>query len=51
MKRIIDRAEFGNPYQYADGVLFVIINGEIVLDGGRITEARPGQVLYGPGRV
>ena len=50
-QRIIDRVEFGNPHQYAQGVLFVIINGEIVLDDGKISEARPGQVLYGPGRV
>ena len=49
-QRIIDRAEFGRPHQYAEGVLFVIVNGELVLDDGQITEARPGQVLYGPGR-
>ena len=48
--KIIDRAEFGKPHQYAEGVLYVIVNGETVLDNGEMTEARPGQVLYGRGR-
>ena len=47
---ISDRAEFGNPHQYAVGVSYVIVNGQVVLDGGTMTEARPGAVLYGAGR-
>jgi hypothetical protein len=26
------------------------VNGELVVDGGKVTDARPGQVLYGPAR-
>jgi dihydroorotase/N-acyl-D-amino-acid deacylase len=48
-ERIIDRAEFGNPHQYAEGVSYVLVNGAVVLDGGKMTAARPGQALYGPG--
>ncbi len=48
-KKIIDRAEFGDPHQYAEGVLYVLVNGEVVLDGGKMTAARPGGVLYGRG--
>ena len=48
--KIIDRAEFGDPHQYAEGVLYVIVNGETVLDDGEMTKARPGQVLYGLGK-
>ncbi len=48
--RIIDRAEFGNPHQYAEGVSYVLVNGVVVLDDAKMTPARPGQVLYGPGR-
>ena len=44
-QRIIDHAEFGDPHQYAEGVLFVIVNGELVLDDGERTSARPGRAL------
>ncbi|MDX2039892.1 MAG: D-aminoacylase [Acidobacteriota bacterium] len=45
--RIIDRATFADPHQYAEGVSFVIVNGTVVLDGGKMTGERPGQVLLG----
>lgn len=47
---IIDRAEFGNPHQYSEGVLWVIVNGEVVLNNGKMTAARPGRILYGAGK-
>ena len=47
--RIIDRATFADPHQYAEGVSYVIVNGAVVLDDGKMTEARPGQVLLGAG--
>jgi len=47
---IIDRAEFGNSHQYAEGVSYVLVNGVVVLDDGRMSGERPGQVLFGPGR-
>ncbi len=46
--RVRDRATFADPHQYADGVSFVIVNGSIVLDDGKMTEARPGRALLGP---
>jgi len=42
---IIDNATFEKPHQYAAGVEYVIVNGKIVLDGGRHTGARPGVIL------
>ncbi|MCI0388787.1 MAG: amidohydrolase family protein [Acidobacteria bacterium] len=45
--RVRDRATFADPHQYAEGFSFVIVNGTIVLDDGKITEARPGQALLG----
>lgn len=45
-----DAATFENPHQYAEGVSFGIVNGEIVFDGHAMTTARPGRVLYGPAR-
>jgi dihydroorotase/N-acyl-D-amino-acid deacylase len=40
-----DMATFENPHQYAEGFSLVLVNGEIVLENGRITSARPGRVL------
>jgi N-acyl-D-amino-acid deacylase len=45
-----DLATFEAPHQYAEGFSLVIVAGEIVLDGDRVTEARPGRVLFGPAR-
>jgi dihydroorotase/N-acyl-D-amino-acid deacylase len=50
-ERIIDRAEFGNPHQYAEGMSYVLVNGAVVLDDGKMTAARPGQILSGSGRA
>ena len=44
-----DRATFDDPLQYSEGIPFVAVNGQLVVDGGRITEARPGRALLGPG--
>ncbi len=43
-----DKAVFGNPHQYAVGFTHVLVNGEPVIDDGRVTERRPGRVLRGP---
>ncbi len=45
-----DTATFEQPHQYAVGVATVIVNGEVVFENGRMTDARPGRVLYGPAR-
>jgi dihydroorotase/N-acyl-D-amino-acid deacylase len=44
-----DRSTFANPKQYSEGMRYVMVNGELVVDDGRITEARPGRPLRGPG--
>jgi N-acyl-D-amino-acid deacylase len=48
---VADRATFTNPHQYAVGISDVIVNGQVVLDGGNHTGALPGRVLRGPGYV
>ena len=48
--RVVDRATFPEPHQYAEGVEYVLVNGTLVVDGGEHTGARPGRVLHGPGR-
>jgi N-acyl-D-aspartate/D-glutamate deacylase len=47
---VSDRATFAEPHQYAEGIEYVLVNGTLVVDGGQHTGARPGRVLYGPGR-
>jgi dihydroorotase/N-acyl-D-amino-acid deacylase len=47
-QRVRDRATFENPHQYAEGFSYVIVNGVVILDGGKMTGARPGRVLLGP---
>jgi N-acyl-D-amino-acid deacylase len=48
--RVADRATFEAPHQYAEGFLWVVVNGQVVFDGKDMTEARPGRVFYGPGK-
>jgi dihydroorotase/N-acyl-D-amino-acid deacylase len=47
--RVRDMATFEKPHQYAQGMLYVFVNGSLVLDKGNTTTARPGRVLYGAG--
>ena len=42
---IADKATFEKPHQYAVGVSHVFVNGALVLDDGKMTDARPGRVL------
>ena len=51
METVIDKATFDNSHQYAEGVEYVIVNGKVVLDQGEHTGARPGEILYGPGKT
>jgi len=47
--RVRDRATFEEPNQYPEGVEYVLVNGQIEVDGGRRTEANAGRALRGPG--
>ena len=44
-QRVIDRATYTEPFQYNEGIEFVVVNGQIVLDAGRHTDAMPGRAL------
>ena len=46
---IADHATFAKPHQYATGMRFVLVNGEMVLSEGEHTGALPGRVVRGPG--
>lgn len=46
---LTENATFAKPHEISTGMKFVIVNGEVVLDDGKFTGARPGRVLRGPG--
>ncbi|MFZ0802868.1 MAG: D-aminoacylase [Terriglobales bacterium] len=48
---IRDLATFAEPNQVSQGMDYVLVNGVAVIDQGKMTGARPGKVLRGPGYV
>jgi len=46
---IADKATYAEPQQFAVGVEHVLVNGQPVLSGGKMTGARPGRAVRGPG--
>ena len=49
-EKVEDHATFAEPHQYSTGVVHVFVNGRQVLKDGEHTGAKPGRVVYGPGR-
>jgi len=45
---VSDRATFEKPHAYSEGFRYVLVNGEVVVEGGKHNGARPGQILLGP---
>ncbi|PWT72027.1 MAG: aminoacylase [Bacteroidetes bacterium] len=45
-----DNATFDKPHQFATGMADVFVNGVEVLRDGSHTGAKPGRVVYGPGK-
>lgn len=48
-QKIEDKATFAKPSEPSVGVQHVIVNGQLVLEAGKLTAVRPGRVLRGPG--
>ena len=46
---IIDRATYANPTKLSEGVDYVFVNGQLEYDHGKLTDAKAGRVLRGPG--
>jgi N-acyl-D-amino-acid deacylase len=44
--RVEDRATFERPQDYPDGIRYVFVNGELVVERGDHTGRRPGRVLF-----
>jgi N-acyl-D-aspartate/D-glutamate deacylase len=44
-EEVLDRATYTKPFQYNEGIEYVIVNGQIVLERDTHTGARPGRAL------
>ncbi len=42
---VIDKADFGNPHQYPEGIPYVFVNGTVAVRDSRLTGAGRGEVL------
>jgi N-acyl-D-amino-acid deacylase len=47
--KIQDRSTYEHPNQTPEGIDYVLVNGQVVVDQGKHTGARPGKIIYGPG--
>jgi N-acyl-D-aspartate/D-glutamate deacylase len=44
-ERVLDKATYTEPFRYSEGIEYVLVNGQVVLDRGKHTGARPGRAL------
>ena len=40
-----DKSTFSDPHQYAEGIDYVLVNGKLAVEKGKLTGALPGKVL------
>lgn len=43
--KVIDKSTYEAPFHYSEGIELVIVNGQIVLESGKVTGAKPGKAL------
>ncbi len=49
--KIQDNATYEFPFRTPSGIDYVLVNGQVVIEKGKHTGAKPGKVIYGPGRT
>ena len=49
--KIQDESTYEYPYKTPTGINYVLVNGEVVIENGKHTGARPGKVIYGQGKT
>ena len=45
--RVQDRATFEDPHEFSEGFDFVLVNGELMVDDGKLTDRRAGRIVRG----
>jgi N-acyl-D-amino-acid deacylase len=48
-EKLADKATLAEPNKHSEGMRYVVVNGQLVLNDGKLTKNRPGRVLRGPG--
>ena len=43
--RVQDKATFAQPHQYSEGFDFVLVNGKVVIEDGKLNETKAGRIL------
>jgi len=43
---VVDKATYEEPHQFPEGIIHVIVNGEIVVENGKQLKRYPGKVLH-----
>lgn len=46
--KVVERSTYTDPHHLAEGMAFVLVNGEIVIENEKFTTALPGRVLRRP---
>jgi len=49
LNEITDKATFEQPHQFSAGFHYVLVNGQLVIEDGKLTGVRSGTTLRGPG--
>jgi N-acyl-D-amino-acid deacylase len=44
-EKVIDKSTYTDPFHYSEGIVYVVVNGQLVLDQGKPTGAKPGRAL------
>lgn len=47
-EKVIDRSTYTDPFRYNEGIEYVVVNGQLVLEKGKPTGAKPGRALKRP---
>jgi N-acyl-D-amino-acid deacylase len=45
LEKLRDVATFADPHHYSEGMVYVLVNGEVAVDGGEFTDVLGGMVL------
>jgi cytosine/adenosine deaminase-related metal-dependent hydrolase len=48
---VIDKSTYEDATIPAAGIPYVIVNGQVVVDSGKVTQARPGRAIRAPGKT
>lgn len=49
--KIQDESTYERPFKTPTGINYVLVNGQVVIENGKHTGAKPGMVIYGQGRT